>query len=193
MTHVIYRLLGRDRNSKLLQVVPHIPYLDLAIVFYQYVRIPDYGSFVMQITGDMMKNGGMTLRDLFRQAKQNTPVLLPCKFCGMNEILRESFPFLVTREGEGLFVLTNEDRRYGAAALLYDGQLARIGCSLKENFYILPSSVHETIIVPSSEAPDRADMCEIVREINGSFMEPEDILSDAVYYYDCETGCLGQI
>ncbi len=190
---VIYRILGRDRNQRLLETIPHIPYLDLAVVFYSYIRIPEYGSFVMQINREQMKEYGESPQDLYQQARQNTPVLLPCKFSSLMEIVHETYPFLLSPSGKDLYVLTNEDQRFGAAALLYEGQLSRVGRRLKENFYVLPSSVHETIIVPASEALDIKDMREIVREVNGSFVKQEEVLSDAVYYYDCQTGTLGQV
>ncbi len=181
---VIYRLIGRKYNRKLLQRVPYIPYLDMAVIFYMLVTIPDYGAIFLLINQEQMEDMGLTESELFQQARQNTPAQLPAEFKSMQELMREDFPCLVSREGKDLYVLTNEKRRYGAAAILYDGQLRDVGRQLEEDFYVIPSSVHETLIVPVSEAPEPESMRKIVREINGSFVEDREVLSDDIYFYD---------
>ncbi len=185
---VIYRLISHARNRELLQKIPYIPWLDLAVVFFTYGNLADYGPVAIQITTKQMREDGLTAEDLFRMAQSDTQVVLPDEFCSMHKILKESFPCMLSREGMRLYVLTNEYRHFGAAAILYDGQLSRIGRMLGENFYVLPSSVHEMLIVPASEAPARDAMKEIVHEINETVVERKDVLSDSVYFYDraCE-------
>ena len=73
----------------------------------------------------------------------------------------------------------------GAATILYEGVLEMIADFLDDNFYVLPSSIHEVIIVSETEAPwGSSGLSEMVREINHTQVDEEDILSDIVYYYD---------
>ena len=67
---------------------------------------------------------------------------------------------------------------------MYDGVLGRVGDHLKENYYVLPSSIHEMIIIPESEAPGKSELANMVAEINATQVEEEDVLSDNAYYYD---------
>ena len=75
-------------------------------------------------------------------------------------------------------------KSYGAAALLYPGCLEGIGMYLKDNYYILPSSVHEVIVVAEKDSPGSGRLGSMVREVNATQMEEEDILSNQIYYYD---------
>lgn len=87
-------------------------------------------------------------------------------------------------EDEGMYVLTNCQRMYGAAAMLYPGELEKFAEQKKCSFFILPSSVHEVILLPDRGEKDRKFLQEMVQEINESFVEKEEVLSDSVYYYD---------
>ncbi len=187
---IVYRLLGQKSSQELLKKVPFIPYLDMVIVFYVMVSIPDYGSVFLVISMEQMKEMGLTESDLYRQARLNTPLQLPPEFKSMQELMQEDYPCLVSRERTDLYVLTNQKRQFGAAAILYDGQLGNVGRRLEEDFYVIPSSVHETLIVPVSEAPDPDSMRKIVREINTVIVEDREVLSDEVYFYDREKGTL---
>ncbi len=85
-----------------------------------------------------------------------------------------------------MFVLTNSLRSFGAVCILYEDILFHIGNLLRENFYILPSSIHEVIIIPESQAPCKETLNEMIVEINESQVEREEVLSDHVYYYNRE-------
>ncbi len=189
---VIYRLLGRRSSQKLLHGVPYIPYLDMVIIFYNLITVPDYGSVFLLVTEKQRKEMGLTVRDLYRQARENTQVLLPAEFKSMQQIFRENFPFLVTREGMDLYVLTNKDQHFGAAAILYDGRLDEVGQTLGENFYVIPSSVHETLILPVSAAPGPDAIRQIICHVNASVVEEKEVLSDEVYIYERGAGTLGK-
>ena len=85
-----------------------------------------------------------------------------------------------------MFVLTNSLRSFGAICILYEDVLFHIGNLLRENYYILPSSIHEVIIIPESQAPCKETLNEMITEINETQVEIEDVLSDHVYYYNRE-------
>ncbi len=89
-----------------------------------------------------------------------------------------------------MLCLTNRFYRNGASLILHKDILKRTGEVLGSNFYVLPSSIHEVVIVPDMGEQDVAELSLTVREINEEQVKPEERLSDKVQYYDCETAVL---
>ena len=74
--------------------------------------------------------------------------------------------------------------------MIYPYVLRMMGDILEEDFYILPSSIHEVILVPASAGISVAEMEKMVCEINETQVEEEEVLSNRAYYYECDTGKL---
>lgn len=82
-----------------------------------------------------------------------------------------------------MYVITNYDKTYGAATMLYPKFLREIARQLKDNLYILPSSIHECIIIPTSNENNKTKLEEMVTEINETNVSPDEVLSNHVYVY----------
>ena len=180
------KLIHRGKNEKLLNDIPYVPWMDLAIVVFVLLEVSPYGTATVLVRKEHLEIWGLTEAQLFDEAKKNTPILLPYQFCPMRKLLREICPYAVDEgeeEEESLYVLSNKLRSFGAASMLYDGILEKVGQKLGENYYILPSSIHEVIVVPESKSPVKQDLEEMVREINKTQVEEEEVLSDRVYYF----------
>lgn len=180
------KLIHRGKNEKLLNDIPYVPWMDLAIVVFVLLEVSPYGTATVLVRKEHLEIWGLTEAQLFDEAKKNTPILLPYQFCPMRKLLREICPYAVDEgeeEEESLYVLSNKLRSFGAASMLYEGMLEKVGQKLGENYYILPSSIHEVIVVPESKSPVKQDLEEMVREINETQVEEEEVLSDRVYYF----------
>lgn len=180
------KLIHRGKNEKLLNDIPYVPWMDLAIVAFVLLEVSPYGTATVLVRKEHLEIWGLTEAQLFDEAKKNTPILLPYQFCPMRKLLREICPYAVDEgeeEKESLYVLSNKLRSFGAASMLYEGILEKVGQKLGENYYILPSSIHEVIVVPESKSPVKQDLEEMVREINETQVEEEEVLSDRVYYF----------
>lgn len=180
------KLIHRGKNEKLLNDIPYVPWMDLAIVVFVLLKVSPYGTATVLVRKEHLEIWGLTEAQLFDEAKKNTPILLPYQFCPMRKLLREICPYAVDEgeeEEESLYVLSNKLRSFGAASMLYEGILEKVGQKLGENYYILPSSIHEVIVVPESKSPVKQDLEEMVREINETQVEEEEVLSDRVYYF----------
>ncbi len=192
---VIYRLVNYESNEKMLRNVPYIVYLDLAIVFCVLLEVTKYGTATMAIRNDHLDLWGVEKEELYRQASENTSKFLPDDFSSMSAVIEE-----LTEESEAhisfedkeeeMYVLSNRIHSYGAAAILYSGRMEGIGMYLKSNYYVLPSSVHEVIVVPEKAAVEKEDLSAMVAEINRTQVEAEEVLSDHAYYYDRKKGRL---
>lgn len=186
---IVYKLILSQKNETLLQNIPHMTYLDLAIVFYILFEEDDASTATITITNELMELWNTDLQTLYQVACQNAKELLPPTFNPMSvvigELLGDECETILPDE-EMMFVLSNPLRSFGATCILYDNVLRDIGNQLGENFYLLPSSIHEVIIVPESKCPSVKDLNDMVMEINETQIDIEEILSDHVYYYDCE-------
>ncbi len=183
---IVYRLISRKRNQELLKEIPYVPYLDLAIVFAVILEIDPHGIATMLIRKEQIREWGIEKEEVYRQACENTWKILPVDFQTMRAVIEE-LTMVLWRENElKLCVLTNQIKKYGAAAVLYEGQLEAVGQLLGENYYVLPSSVHEMLILPESCAPEVEQMNQMIAEINEAVVDPEEVLGDHVYYYDRE-------
>jgi len=87
-----------------------------------------------------------------------------------------------------MYVLSNSEKLFGAAVMLYPQVLERITGELKTNLYLLPSSVHEIILIPDDGQQDKAQLLEMVSEINDTQVDPEEVLAYAVYYFERKSG-----
>ena len=177
---------------KLLEDVPYKEYLDLAIVYYVLLEMDEYGMASMLVRREHLKMWKVSEEDIYYRACKNTQKLLPYDFSTMRSVIMELLE--IGREIEEqtgkMYILSNVMRSYGACAMMYPDLLRKIGEELEENYYILPSSVHETIIVAESEAPGKEELCEMIEEINETQVEEEEVLSNRAYYYECDTGKL---
>ncbi len=182
------KLVSRERNQTLLEEIPHVPYLNLEIAFFLAVENMDFGNGSILIRNDHLKVWKVSTEILYEYARENTIRERPFRIQTMKELIGN----LVKEEEQHFFaelpiyVLSNEERIYGAAAILYDRVLEEAGKRLKENYYILPSSLHEVILVPESGIKGSEPLEKLVREVNETQVEPEDVLADCVYHYDCE-------
>ena len=191
---VVFRVIHTDKNKKLLECIPYTEVLDLAIVFYVLLEQDKNGTASIQISNEHLKMWGIQKEELYRAALRNVAKLLPAEFFTMRHAIEEMLEadsdekenLLEIGEDEKqdvMYVLTNSLRNYGAACLFYPHVLEMVGEMLKEDYYVLPSSVHEVIIVPESKALDADEMSEMVVEINETQVEPEEVLSDHAYFY----------
>lgn len=212
--NIVYKLINYEKNRELLEDVPHRKYLDFAIVYYYLVNRKEFSNASILIHNKHMENWGADEKELFAVAKNNTPGLLPAHFCGMMEVLKElteeKDSFLdrileercmsdadeikmlveihIRKDETGMYVLSNESRLFGAVVMLYEGMLKKCANQLNADLYILPSSVHEVIILADEGQIDKDKLEKMVREVNATQVEPEEFLSDFVYYFSRKTG-----
>lgn len=158
---------------------------DLGIVFY--VEISSGMSF--KVTKDIAEEWGVTASELWVQAKKEEPVLqdmVTAMFGGGDENYLTDMP----DEIPPMMILRNKDNFRGASAIV--GHLKEISDVVGGDFVLLPSSIHEVLIVPiNPEDKNEIDKyTQLVRQVNGDVVDPEERLSDHAYYYDSNKGIL---
>lgn len=185
--HIIFRLINTKKNKALLSDVPHVEFLDLSIVFAYLVDSCDLSSMAsILIHNSHMNVWGISKEDLYILAKKNTPKLLPEYFDTLDVVLTKLMGFDPYSECESkvpLYILTNERKTNGASVLLYDDLLLKLSEKLNGDFYILPSSIHEVLILPKSFAMPRNILDKMVIDVNTTEVAENEILSDHAYLY----------
>lgn len=190
---VCYRLVGRKDNEELLADIPHMEFLDLAICFYYDYQREGMGDGIIIIHNSHMAMWDVSVDDLFLLAQRNTPCLRPWEYSTIGKVLQEmeeageEIPFGsedAVIEAVPMRILGNERRAQGAACILYPGVLDEIAAREGRSFYIIPSSVHEVIILPDDGNGSPEAFKRMIAEVNRTQLAPEEVLSDSLYYYD---------
>lgn len=206
--YIFYRTVSFDRNRKLLKDIPHIRYLDLAITFHCLVQSDEEGIGTIRITNGHLKQWGITLGDLKKLADINTARLFPAAIVKMEEVLRGMFKngltddldsdftkeleIMLTDKGvtgkqNDMYVLSNQKGISGSSCILYEDILQNFARKINSDFYILPSSIHEVLLVPETKNMKKEDLAAMVREINVTQVADEEVLSDNVYFFSRES------
>lgn len=179
---IVYKLINAKRNERLLQDVPNLPILDFAIVFCWMIPTGDaeYGSVL--IRNAHMSLWKLSISELYQYAKENTPKLCPYVFSSLAEYTEEMSGELI---GESpLHVLSNQMGINGASAILYPEMPGKIYEYFKKPYFLLPSSIHEFLILPENRRFTAERLRTMVREANETVITEEELLSDNVYYFD---------
>ena len=188
---IVYKVVNYRSNEKLLEQVPHKRILDLAVVFYCLLD-NEYGrSATALIYNNNLKNWNVTIDDVYKAALKNTPDLLHSKISSMAALFEKCG---VNVDGEevdlkdyvpsDMYVLTNESKLNGAACILYENVLYDFAQKLGADLYILPSSVHEVVLLPKLSMFEKDELVNMVKEVNTEGVAADEVLSDHVYEYN---------
>lgn len=205
--NIIIRLITKkefDRLTKQLEATkdefPYRKWNDLYLIYRSI--LPNQSEDLvttMLISNFIMKRLKFTEEELFQFAKTNTakrtgiivkPLSNPFSdifnFC--NEMSAKTDIWNFSDDTNDSTILSNKNFMNGAALILCDEVMDKVVEHYKVNvLYILPSSIHEVIIIPDSDSVDVEYLKDMVYEINRSTVAPEERLSDHVYKYTCAT------
>ena len=121
---------------------------------------------------------GLTPESVLHDALSAMQRRYPAKISPIGQILQ------IDEEPAGLLVLTSAIGIFGAAAMFYPHVLREAAMRVGKSFFILPSSVHEVLLLPDHGEHDARELHEMVAAINRSEVAEQDVLTDSVYYYD---------
>lgn len=192
---IIYRLVSGQTNEQILEGMPYLPFLDFAVTFYIVCSSTEHGLESIRITNDLLRQWEVGVKELMACAEKNTPVLFPSRIEPLQDVLtnylegenRESNAENISDDESadmfGMLLLTNRQGINGASVLLYPGLLKELTERYGTDMYLIPSSIHEFLLLPSSEHMNLSELTDMIREINRNHVHPEEILSDHAYFY----------
>ena len=193
---LIMEVVSTEANADMLANVPHVEMEDMSVVYRFVIDSNDDGRATILATNNMIEAMGVTPEQLHEDALKNAPELKPAVITGMSEVMAEMMgmsPEEMAMMGmptdpadEQMFVATVPDKIHGAGVLAYQDFMDQAAERVGGSFYILPSSLHEVLLVPDNGQMSLHDLESMVREVNATQVAPEDKLTDNVYHYDAE-------
>lgn len=184
------RLVNFEINKEWLEDLAFIPFLDLAIIFSVNVCADKSTVASIIIRKEFLNYWDKTEEELYEQAMENSKN--DYEINSIDDIIRQYMGNTEITEQEiidmtiaPMFVLGNTLRTNGASAILCENVLKRLAEQYRVNYvYIIPSSLHEVILLPDSKNMSVQSLKEMVREVNDTQLNEEEILSYNVYVYD---------
>ena len=180
-------VVSADRNADLLQNVPHEKMEDMAVVYRLMLGQMDEGSGTVLVTDQLMERFGITHEQLRQDALENAPEIRPSEIRGMSEVMNELAPGMapeIAPEDEQMFVASVPDKIRGAGVIAYPNFMEDAAEKMGGDFFVIPSSIHEVLLVRDNGEMTSKDLENMVKEVNATQVEPEDQLTDHVYHYD---------
>lgn len=185
--HICMKLIHYQRNEELLKEIPHIRFLDLAVVFYYLFPIAMCENATILIYNHHLSLWDTNAEELFDIAKENSPQLLPYYLDDIYSVMDQSDACVPSPASPRIYVLTNSDKLFGASAILYPQLLSLIAHRMGCDFVIIPSSIHEVLLVPYTEKAPPSHYEEMIAEVNDTQLAQEEILSDHAYFFERST------
>ena len=188
------RLVNTQKNEDILFNVPHREFLDLSIV---YVLEVNAGcgelSGSICVTNEHMKLWGVDENDLYNQVKENRYSKDEGCIESMYDILcnmaKPEICEFMSPNVPDIYVITNKKKVNGAVEIINEKALKRFADMVKKDIVVIPSSVHECILIPIDGTQQNMDTLQrMVSEVNNTQLDEEDILSYHVYKYERVSG-----
>lgn len=183
---VTARVINIDTNQKLLSKVPYTPLADLAVTYHVQINMEAGQEAVARIDHALLHTYGVSVEELHKEAMKNISKPENIRITKMSDLFAEA-GYEMEPEMVPLTILTNQSGSYGAGLIASDQALQMAAKTVGENFYILPSSVHEVLLLPKNGEYESEILQEMVKSVNATELDPLDILSDRVYEYNART------
>ena len=185
--NVVFVLVNGETNKDLLDKAPHVRFLDFAMIYKIDTRFINIPGFIT-VNNGLMETLHADNKMLLDAALKNTPELMPAYVDSMRNVMSGLLSIPVDEDIDmgvpDIVVASNKDKTYGATAMLYSGFESRLGEMGIEDCYVIPSSVHECLMVTDGSDMDRENLENMVREVNASdCVSDMEFLSNKVYRY----------
>ena len=179
-----------QENAEALKNLPHQETDGLAVSYHVAVGGPHGMEASVPVNYSLMKHYGISQEQLHEDALKSSVVINPPVFMSMREMMSrmtgiDAEDLGPAVPGPDLMVLSNEQSLFGAGSLFYPDMLDSVRDRMGGmDYFVLPSSVHEVILVVDDGTMEREALESMVQEINETTVAEEDRLSDHVYHYD---------
>ncbi len=187
--HLMIRVYSDMTMRGTPEAAPHKRKAGLILTSCMFYVTPD-GQLITSwpITYDQMKDYGISAEQLWEDTLRCCLKEFPVRIDFLDRLtedtvaIHEDIP-----QQKKILVVTNTHSVGGASAFFYPGVMEDIAQRLGESYYVIPSSMHEMIVIAESIA-GCIPLTKMLREINRDVVEIKDILADFVLHYDAKTG-----
>ena len=191
---VILELVNSENNKGLLENIPHRNIADLSVIYRWIIDANNYGITSAIVTNQVAEEINLSENDLFKSASENLKKTSPATIKSLEEAVMGIMNDQPEKNDQGIeiddpdsiYVISNTRKRYGAAAILDTELMSNIAEQMDSNIYILPSSIHECLLV-SDRFGEPEQLKQMVREVNSTEVDIKDKLSDNLYVFNKDT------
>ncbi len=186
------RLIDMKSNPQALQNTICRP-VECGLALTAYMKLPETfaGSGVANIPKSMAMLDEVGEETIMEDAVSGSCETASVKLCDLREMIFEKDPenYLESGNDAGgpILVLTTEEGFLGASALFYPGIMEKVADAVGGDYYVLPSSVHEVLVIPGEGMMTANEMAQMVKSINETQVEPQDRLCNRVMRYSADT------
>ena len=181
----IIQVVNAEKNAELLKQVPNVRFCDLAAIVRAEIDLGDQTG-EMVVTNQMIAGFDIDRDQLLKNAAENTKKNSGFECLDLRKLLME-LAGMGGKEPAGdpeMWVATNRRRLNGASVLMFPDILSGFADLLGGDMFVLPSSIHEVMLVPVAGGAEKEELSQMVREINAQHVIPEEVLSDTVYIFN---------
>lgn len=185
---LMLQVVSTAANQEMLTDIPHLEREDMSIVYRFVFDNNEEGMASALVTNQMLDNFGITAEQLHEDAAANASEKFPARVRTMQEVLAEMMGVEMydAPEEPKMYVATCNGGVFGAGCIFYPNFMNQAADLIQGDFYILPSSVHECLLIPDNGERNSRELEAMVREINASEVQPKDQLTNSVYHYDSQ-------
>lgn len=184
---IAFKVINGEKNKELLMAVPHRRIHNLAVVYIFIMDNQDLGGRgTILIRNEHADNWEVDEETLYKRSMENMQTILPVQIVKMKDMINEMYGEDIVTEDANMYVVTNKDKFYGAGCICIKEILRDVYNQVGEDYFVLPSSIHEVIVLPDNGKFDIKELLLNVTEINRTQVSDEEILADSVYYYNHE-------
>lgn len=185
--HIYPYIVNMEKNQLCMEHNDYVYKQKLDFAYGVYVELPDNdGIACVNITRDLLRLWSISEEEVFEIAEQNAKYSVKPMRQVIAELMGKEFSEEEPIENEAMYVVTNKTKNRGAAGIFDFDLLRKTAEELDSDFYILPSSIHEVILVLEKEAPSMQKLKELVGDVNQCQVKEEEFLSENVYFYSRE-------
>ena len=177
------RLVNAEENQNRLKNIPWIPYLDLAITFHLNFDGDGDEQKSIEVNQQLIDTWNVTPEDLYQTALANMEREDDGTFYRLSDFVESVLHTTPESSGLDMYIMTNKKCAYGATEILRSGELKRRAEEFKSDLVVLPSSVHEVLVLPYEEWMDLDVFRRTVQNVNDDAVKREEQLSNQVYLY----------
>lgn len=184
-------LVNTEKNVELLAKIPHREILDLSVIYY--IQFAVSGGFVgvVHIRNEYMELWNVNEDTLYNEAWTNTQEADDVEYNSLENIVGQTLGMGTKEIGlldQHMYILTNRQKLYGAVYMLSQDRMMKIADVLCSDLWIIPSSIHESIIIPCGWHEHAEELAKIVCEINDTELLDNEVLSYHVYHFSRNNG-----
>lgn len=206
---IVYKIINKEKNIELLKEIPYVEFLDMAIVFYYILDKETWNNATILIRNQHLDMWKVSRDKVYKDSIINTEKLLEYDIKDLHKVMEEVLlnKFHDKYENENcpeemiddivsellgdnidmcpvpMYVLSNKYNVLGAASILYNNLLLDFSENFGSDIIILPSSIHEVILVPENKIENKKNLSVMVKEVNSTQVADEEVLSDSVYIF----------